>query len=177
MLSALAAADPADSNIRVTVADNARRTAGTLYHLDDYANSVKTYRESIRQYELLSAHDPGSSSLRVREGIAYLALSLEYDHMKDGAATLDAASRARTIFREPILNANIGARQLLARADYEAGNGYALQGNWIAAHQSYRESVDLWHDIKAKGQLPGNGAVRTAEAEKGLAESEKHLPR
>ena len=177
VLSGLAAADPADSNIRITVADNTRRTAETLYHLDDYANSVKTYRESIRQYEELCAHDPRNSSLRTREGIAFLALSLEYDHMKDGGATLEAASRARTIFREPILNANIGARQLLARADYEVGNGYALQGNWIAAHQAYRESVDLWHDLKAKGQLPGNGAVRTAEAEKGLAESEKHLAR
>jgi tetratricopeptide (TPR) repeat protein len=173
MFEELAARDAKNADARTNLANNTRRIAETLSRLRQYAAAEKTFQQAIAMYQALAAKDPDNAALRVRLGIAYLALGVMHSDTRRGAATVTAATQAAKTF-EPLGAANPTARQLLARSYYLCGKGQEMEANWSAAHDWYRRSVELWSDIRSKGQLAGSNAALPGQAEEALRLSEKH---
>ncbi len=172
-LEALAAADVDDVNIRVTLADNTRRIGESLFRRKEIGPAIATYRQAIDMYEHVSAKTPANTAVRFRAGVAYLGLSLVEAALRDGPATIDAAGRSARIF-EAMGPDNRSARQSLARAYDQTGQGQAIGGHWREAREWYQRSVDLYQDLQGKG-LAGVSPARLKEAADGLAEADRHL--
>jgi tetratricopeptide (TPR) repeat protein len=157
-LGILASANPNDVNLKLSLADNLRRTGETQFRLKQYGPAIVALQKAIDEY--------GAAEEKNRMGVAYLLLSQVHTERVDAPPAVDAAQRAAKIFQE-LGEGNKSARQNLARSYYQLGAGYAAGGDWAIARNWYQKSVDLWHAIQPKD----DNSTGRADAEKALAEA------
>jgi tetratricopeptide (TPR) repeat protein len=173
ILDQLVSADPKDFNIRITLADNTRRTGETLYRMERYQEALTTLRASNAMYAGLSERSPENQSLQSRRGTALLMMSILCEKIKDGSCTVDASSQAAKVYEA--IHSDSFSQPLLARAYYQKGQGHRLMAHPREAQDAYRRSLEVWDLIQREGKLSGTNVQRRTLTVKALEEVRRGL--
>ncbi|HXA68275.1 MAG TPA: hypothetical protein VNV82_24145, partial [Bryobacteraceae bacterium] len=171
MFESMIAADPDNAELRTTMTNNTRRVAETLSKLKRYTEASAIFQRVIGVYQELAVKDPGNAALQARLGQAYIGLSIMHSNAGNGPATSRAAGLAEKILT-PLGGGDPAAHQLLARSYFLSGKGQELTGNWTAAYYEYQRSLQLWHDLRSKGQLSAFNVLSLTQAEQAVAAAE-----
>ena len=186
MLESIVATDPKNMSRRRMLALSLEYVGHRLQSLGRYREAITNYQKSLTLAEAILAPNPTDRSGLSQAIASGRGLATATALAGDRAAALRIIGQTLTRAEASVSNDPRGGQRHVAESLSEQGSIYEVLGrhglaaqktqDWEAAHSALTRAVSLLETLPGGGKLASIEATDLENAQKQLAEANKHLP-